>query len=146
MTTQLVTIISIHTYLALIASAFFYSFLIGFLNKKPASERSLRFKSGAAFLASLLTYISGWYLSDYFVGKLGFITEFSVSTFVSTLLYVQQLLLPTIAAAGLIIFLIIWKKGSVARERPLIFKTVTALGFLGFVGGAALMFLGVLIP
>jgi len=146
MSTQLAITISVHTYLALIAATFFYSFLISFLNKKPAGERSLRLKSFVAFFASLATYLSGWYLSDYFVGELGFVTDVTVSKFVPLFVYVQQLLLPILPVAGLIIFLIIWKKGSAARERPLLYRTITALGFLGFIAGGALMFLGVLVP
>ena len=146
MNTLLALTISAHAYLALIAATFFYSFLISFLNRKPASSRTLLFKSFIAFLASLLTYLSGWYLTDYFVGNLGFITDTTVTTFVPTFVYIQQLLLPTILAAGLFIFLIMWKKGNMIKEKPFLYRTVTLLGILGFVAGGALMFLAVLIP
>jgi len=146
MSTQLSIIISAHTYLALIAATFFYSFLISVLRRKPASSRTLIFKSSVAFLASLLTYLSGKYLTDYFVGELGFVTDVTVTTFVPTFVYIQQLLLPLMLASGLFILLIIWKKGSAINERPLLYKTVTILGIFGFIAGGALMFLGVLVP
>ena len=147
MTTSLIILISTHVFLLVTAAIAFYALLLQLLAKRGTHKKALLWRAVLGFVSTAVSeFISVVYLSDYYLGKLGLITNQDVTMLIPSLVLARFLLLPFLFASALILLLGIFWKGGQLQEKPKYKKVFIPLAALSCVAAAALMFLGVLIP
>jgi hypothetical protein len=149
MSTQLITLLAIHVYLAFAVSLFYYRALLDMVRKYPVSSLRLKSNLVLASVSALLIWISGKYtLEEYFAGGLGFVTSDSVTNLIPLLSLLQQILFYGVALVGIFTLVVIFQYGKefTNTEHTLVWKMLFVLSSFGAISGAVLIFLGILVP
>jgi len=147
MNTSLIAYLSGHVLLLLFAAMVFYALLLGLLGKHGTTKRALLWKSILGFGVAVLSFlIDTVYLSDYFVGKLGYSTDQSITTLIPSFVYTREILFPLLLASAFLVLILVWWRGEGVNENTMLKKQLVTLTTIAVVSAAALMFLGVLVP
>ena len=144
---NLIVLVSLHVFLALIATIFFYWINLSLLSRKGVSKRKLVWRSAVGSVSSILVWVSeAVYLRDYYVGKEGFNTDPNVTELLPAFALTQGILLPLVAVISVILFILIVYRGEYVGENKKLKGILIVLSMLGWISASALMFLGVLLP
>jgi hypothetical protein len=149
MSTQLITLLAIHVYLAFAVSLFYYRALLDLVRRYPVSTTKIKINLILASLASFLTWITGSYLlKDYFQGALGFVTSENVTSLIPFFSLAQQMLFYGVGLVGLLTIVAIFKYGNGFNntEHTEAWKIVFTMCALGSFFGAVLIFFGIMVP
>lgn len=148
----LIFLVSLHVLLLFISATTFYMLLLALWQRKGTEKHILVIRAAVSFVSILGAWVvSILYLSDYYVGKEGFVTSAKdistdISTLVPTFVYIREILLPLLFVASLILLLFIFWKGGQLKEKPKYNKILIPLTIISFIIATILTFLGVLIP
>lgn len=149
MNTELTIFVSLHVYLLLAAAVMFYGMLLNLLARRGTTKYALLWKA----LVGVITVITSWtiakvFLGGYFIGKLGFVTDQSVTSLVPTLVLAREIALPFLITTSVIIVALVYL-GTIRvniNEYSKLKMTLVYLASLSFILATALTFLGVLVP
>ena len=147
MSRELTIYVSLHVYLLLASAVMFYGMLLNLLARRGTTKKALLWKALIGFAAATASYaISKIILDGYFIGKLGFVTDQSVTFLVPTLVFVREIALPFLIATSVITVFLVYTKGALINEHSKLKMTLIILASLSFVIATALVFLGILVP
>jgi len=145
--TKLTILVTIHIFLLLTAGMFLYSFILILLNKKGTNKKSLLRRSVPAFLAILISYFIGIiYLSPYYLGKEGFITDASINANIPQLVFIRELLLIPLVILAFFVMISVWKYGNKVNEYVKYKASLLTLSLITLFVTTILVFLGIFIP
>ena len=147
MNTELIFFLSLHVYFLFAAAVMFYGMLLNLLARRGTTKYALLWKALAGMLAVIFALlIEKIFLGGYFIGKLGFITDPSVTSLIPVFVFIREIALAALIAVSVIMVALVYAKGEVINEYTKLKMTLVSLASLSFVIAAALVFLGVLVP
>lgn len=147
MSTELTIYLSLHVYFLFASAVMFYGILLNLLARRGTTRTALLWKALVASIAVIISFvITKLFLVGYFVGKLGFVTDQSVTSLVPTLVFVREIALPFLIATSVITVFLVYTKGALINEYPKLKMTLIVLVSLSFITATALVFLGILVP